>query len=293
MRLRMAQAKRSGPVALVTSAIMLTGSLCVPTPVQAATPMIVGVTAAAENLSSVLGKYPRSKVTRIFFGSGETLRWSDSRITLLRSKGMIPFVSVKDDNPSAAKQFVDAIPANVPVLYMTYMHEPEQGRDALSASTFKSRFCNFYKTIKTSTKASRVKVVSLQTRQWTENGGHSYSTYYPGNDCTDAFGVDAYADSWRSGYPDPANFLSKMTTFARSVRKPLVLAELGAARLSNDPTDVKRATWIRGVGAKLRTDGTQMVIWWHEMGTGDVNFRLNQIGDWNDPCVGAWRTMIG
>lgn len=291
MRLRMTQTKKFGSGAFV-AAVMLTGALTVPPPAQAATSPIVGVTAAAENLPTVLGKYPRSKVTRIFFGKGEAPRWSDSGLAILRTKGMIPFVSLKDYNPTAAKQFVDSMPADVPVLYLTYMHEPEQGDDKLSASTYKSRFCKFYRAIKSSTKASRVKGFSVQTRQWTENGGHSYGTYYPGNDCTDGFGVDMYADSWRDEYPNPASFLSKVTTFARSVGKPLVIAELGAARLSNDPTDAKRAAWIKAIGIQVRASAAQIVIWWHELGKGKVNFRLNQIGGWNDPCVREWRNVI-
>lgn len=241
------------------------------------------------------------EIVRVFFtaaqgcpGGGNP--WNDARIVKLKAHNIIPFISWKTYDTACLTSMLNSLPADIPIAYFTYFHEPEQDMDA---ATFKSRSVAMWNVFKANPKytAGRVKYMTIQTKQWTfiHNSGN-YGTYWCG--CGDFFGVDMYANSWDAAYPNPDSFLATESNFALSAGKNLFFPELGASRKSNDASGTARAEWINQVMYRANTWSTiRGVLWWDDMGTGGVDFRLDPAHNGttayeNSPEAVRWRNVL-
>ncbi len=214
---------------------------------------------------AALGAGHGVEISRIFFGAGQAFSWNDPRIQTLKRHGVTPFISFKDYDLNLVKTITITIPSDIHFAFVTYCHECD--RD-LGASTFKTRELNMWNAMKGlgNHLNGRVKYMSVLTRQWIENNGYSYSTYWCG--CGDFLGVDMYANSWQSTYPDPTAFTKPSMDFATSVGIRLFYPELGAIKLPSDPNDTGRAAWMKAVAAKMKSFSLgRGVIWWDAIGT--------------------------
>ena len=284
--------------ALLTVLVAVVGCLIVAEPAHAATDLLIGSTWKPDQTSTRQPNYPGVEISRVFFTGSQCPSWSDSRVQYLKSKGIIPFVSFKLTGSAAQtclKNMLASLPSDIPVVYIANFHEAEAD---MSASAYKSLQQADWNVVKASPlhTSGRVKFLSVQTRQWTENKGNSYSTYWCG--CGDYFAVDMYVNSWENAYPDPATFVSKVLAFGQSIGYGVFFPELGAIRMPSDPTDTKRAAWINGVIAQLHKYPRFIgAIWWDAIGTpasdGTVrDFSLNQVSGYNDPAAVAWKNAL-
>lgn len=243
---------------------------------------------------AALGVDKGVEVSRVFFGAGETFSWNDPRIQTMKRHGVTPFISFKDYDLNLVKTITNTIPSDIHYAFVTYCHECD--RD-LGASTFKQRELAMWNAMKNlgNHLNGRVKYMSVLTRQWIENNVYSYSTFWCG--CGDFIGVDMYANSWQSNYPDPTAFTSPSMAFASSVGVRLFYPELGAIQLPNDPTDSNRAAWAKAVATKMKNFSLgRGVIYWDAIGTPASDgtprhFELDATGP-NDPAVVAWKQVL-
>jgi hypothetical protein len=274
---------------VLTIAVAL--STAVATPAHAATDLLIGSTWKPELISTKQPHYPGVEISRIFFQAGQTFSWNDSRIQYLKTHGIIPFVSIKDYSVSKMQTIVNTLPADIPKAYVTYCHECDTSQ---TASTFKSQQQAMWNGVKNLTNHvnGRVKYMSIQTRQFTENNGRSYSTYWCG--CGDYFAVDMYVNSWENAYPAPSTFFSKTLAFGQSIGYGVFYPELGAIRMPFDSTGSARAAWINGSVAVMHQYPRLLgAIWWDALGTGGRVFDLdNGTTNYNTPEATAWRNAL-
>ena len=283
-----------------------------PDPIQlpAYPPMLAGVTVDPRDLmTGRLARYPGARLCRVFWGPGDGHpKWSDPRLIKLATTmpagvpRVIPHVSWKDwDSAAAARTgvtaFLDGLtgaagifPAGEdaePLAVLTWMHEPEP--KGIDAALYRRNWWDLGGIVGDHPNGELVDLVAIQTLQWTEStkpgkGNGDLTRYYAG---VAQPGIDCYANSWEPTYPDPVKFLQTALQLAdRSGAAPCI-PELGAMKLAYDPTGARRADWIRTVGGILKREGCSMVSWWDDLGTGGVDFRLD-----DKPSADAWRDVI-
>jgi hypothetical protein len=262
---------------------------------QARSGLKIGMTVQQAEYPSMFAKYEDQGVnidsSRVFFTGLPS--W-DQRITDLNARGIVPFVSWKTHDVNYIRNWLLAKPANIPLVYLAEFHEAEAN---MSAATYKSRQVETWDMITAlpTNIRSATRFGPIQTKQWTENGGHSYSEYDPG--IGDFWGVDAYVNSWGlqtdTSYPDHISWLSQIQTYdtcrdrnghAGPCRKKW-LPELGAVSRCQDTNDFGRALWLKHVTDRLEDDtSVQLVLWWDTTGTAGAdeqclgtvrNFRLD------------------
>lgn len=293
---------RMAIASVVLAGVALVGAA---TPAHAAANLIIGSTWDPSEYDNQIPKYSDPgvirtdgvEITRVFFtaaqgcpGGGNP--WNDSRIVKLKAHDIIPFISWKTYDTACLTSMLNSLPADIPIAYFTYFHEPEQDMDA---ATFKSRSVAMWNTFKAHPKytAGRVKYMTIQTKQWTFlHGGGNYGTYWCG--CGDFFAVDMYANSWEASYPDPDAFLTTEQLFGLNVaHKPLFFPEWGAARKSTDSSGVGRKNWMNQVFYRMYTWGNiRGVIWWDDLGTGGVDFRLDPSTAETSPEAVFWKNSL-
>jgi len=252
----------------------------------------VGMTVQQSEYAAELAKYEDQGVNidsmRVFFTGLPS--W-DSRITTLNARGIVPFVSWKTHDVNAVRNWLLAMPSSIPLVYLAEFHEAEAD---MSAATYKARQVETWDMITAlpTNIRSRTRFGPIQTKQWTENGGHSYSEYDPG--IGDFWGVDAYVNSWgaqdANSYPDHITWLNKIQTYDTCrdrngnpgpCRKKW-LPELGAVSRCQDTNDFGRATWLNRVAQRLEDDtSVQLVLWWDTTGTAGAN----------ESCLGTVRNF--
>lgn len=289
MRMRI----KAALTALVVAATML---LVTGQPAHAALlNMTVGSTWKPEEMSTRQPHYPTVEVSRVFFTGTQCPSWSDSRIQYMLAHNIIPFVSMKLYDTSCLVNFINSQPSNAPWVITTYYHEGEANMDAATWKTRQNAMWNAVKNLPNHLNG-RAKYTSVQTRQWTENNGRSYGTYWCG--CGDYFSVDMYVNSWTGVYPNASTFISQSLNFANSIGYYMFYPELGSIRMPSDTTGSGRAAWINSMGSAMYNSGKILgVIWWDALGTPASDgtprdFSLNSGTNYSTPEANAWRTFL-
>lgn len=236
--------------------------------------------------------FKATRCSRVFSGPGSGLTaWNSGRITGLPA-AVEPWISVKDYPTD--EQLVAWIKAATRPAKFSWWHE----RDNDGPQTNAARMDFFARQrhlaeVFASVPNAKVQFMSPpQTLQWTASastadkakGDGNWRLWWPGSGLGSTW--DCYADSWRPAYPDPETFLRIPFEAAQGTGRPLVVAELGAARVSGDNTGTGRAAWIRDVTTLLRERGCTYVAWWNDLGTGGTDFRLT-----DKPSADAWRAV--
>lgn len=271
-------------LALVATAASLTVAQA---PAQARSGLKIGMTVQASEYAEMFSKYEDQGVnvdsTRVFFTGLPS--W-DSRITQLNARGIVPFVSWKTHDVNAVKNWLLAMPSNIPLVYLAEFHEAEAD---MSAATYKARQIETWNMIVAlpSNIRSRTRFGPIQTKQWTENGGHSYAEYDPR--IGDFWAVDAYVNSWGgqtdTSYPDHIQWLSQIQlydTCTNGYCRKKWIPELGAVSRCQDTQDFGRAIWLNRVAQRLEDDtSVQLVLWWDTTGTAGAN----------ESCLGTTRNF--
>lgn len=285
--------------ALLATVALLVGVLVAPTPAYATladSQIVIGATWQPSEYTTRQPHYPKSEVIRIFVPAGSGCpSWSDSRVTFALSHGIIPFVSFKDYNTTCVVNWTNQAAGRKS--YITWFHEGEANMTADTWKTRQNAMWNAMRLLPNHTNGL-TKYMSVATRQWTENNGRLYDTYWCG--CGDYFAVDAYVNSWESSYPTGAVFMSKMLAFAKKVGKPLFLPELGAQRKPSDTTGQGRKNWLYQsmVVAEQNPGWVVGVIYWDTLGTGGIKLALTSQGatggeSWSTPEYTYWNYLIG
>lgn len=275
-----------------------------------ARPFRVGCTIKKDELGYWRAKLVHLDWMRIFPNPTTKLPpdWKDPRFTFIRDMGGSPFVSSKIDGDGAKIStlisYLNKMPTAAPwlfnnpdrVLWYAEHHEPEGHRDGLTASKFIANHIKVWNALNDSSKlnpAVRAKIMfgPALTKQYTENGGHSYRTWDPGPDHSDFFGVDMYMNSWSpsnskavaTAYTNPVTFLSQFKAYtydgedggSTTDHRPRVFPELGAIGLPSDTDGSARAAWLQGIHNELLTwdedeQGWPFAGWvfWNAEGTG-------------------------
>ncbi len=266
--------------------------------------LLVGATIVKETIGYWEPKLVDNSIIRVFPNSDGTIPdVSDDRFDYARRIGMRQiFVSTKirtkfvggghgswsagmTDTKNRIKDLIDT--GDFDVVWYTEHHEPEQGSDARTSTSYKTDYTmsgGVFATINGIGSAYRpkVKVGHVLTRQWTENtAGRTYATFDTG--LGDYFGVDMYANSWGSNgcvatsYPDPVTFVAKFKAYKKSSTdtRDRIWPELGAIGIPSDPTGTARELWLQNVHKQANqmdptTTGWNMVgwIWWNAEGKG-------------------------
>jgi hypothetical protein len=242
----------------------------------------VGLTMAADEYADHFERFPGLIDAVRVFSSGGPPSWTDSRIQQLKAQGIVPFISHKTYDPAAFRTWLLAMPADLPMVYLAHCHECEPDLPAATYIAHQRAYWDVVQALPESLRR-RIKYGPIQTKQWTENNGHSYATYDPG--IGDFWGVDAYVNTWGLAYPDAAAWLETIRAYDTGGR-PKWLPELGVVSMPADADDSARAAWIDSVAALLVADRSfQLVMWWDTLGTpgGEVagvgtvrDFRLNE-----------------
>lgn len=275
--------------------LLMVGSVFVGAqPAQARSGLKIGMTVQASEYAAEFAKYEDQGVnidSMRVFSSGLPPAWNDTRITQLNARGIVPFISWKTYDVNYTRNWLLSMPSNIPLVYLAHFHEAEAN---MSATTYKARHVALWDMIVAlpSNIRSKTRFGPIQTKQWTENGGHSYSEYDPG--IGDFWGVDAYVNSWGSqtstSYPDHISWLSQIQNYNTCrdrngnpgpCRKKWI-PELGAVSRCQDTQDFGRATWLNRVAQRLEDDtSVQLVIWWDTTGTAGAN----------ESCLGTARNF--
>lgn len=273
--------------ALLAAALTAAGLVASALPAEARSGLKIGMTVQQSEYSAMFAKYEDQGVnvdsTRVFFTGLPS--W-DSRITTLNARGIVPFVSWKTHDVGYVRDWLLAMPSNIPLVYLAEFHEAEAD---MSAATYKARQIETWNMIVAlpSNIRSRTRFGPIQTKQWTENGGHSYAEYDPG--VGDFWGVDAYVNSWgaqdANSYPDHIQWLSQIQlydTCRNGYCRKKWIPELGAVSRCQDTQDFGRATWLNRVAQRLEDDtSVQLVLWWDTTGTAGAN----------ESCLGTARNF--
>ena len=279
---------------LLAVAATVTGVVGLQAPAQARSGLKIGMTVQASEYAATFAKYEDQGVnidSMRVFSSGGPPPWGDTRITQLNARGIVPFISWKTHDVNATRNWLLAMPSNIPLVYLAEFHEAEAD---MSAATYKARQVETWDMITAlpTNIRSRTRFGPIQTKQWTENGGHSYSEYDPG--IGDFWGVDAYVNSWggqtSTSYPDHISWLAQIQNYdtcrdrnghVGPCRKKW-LPELGAVSRCQDTQDFGRAIWLNRVAQRLEDDtSVQLVLWWDTTGTAGAN----------ESCLGTARNF--
>lgn len=252
---------------------------------------ILGATFAEPDYDSHLARFPRRPAACRVFSAGDALpAWDDPRVAKLVKAGVTPFLSVKGYNPAKFRKALDSMPGAIPAVIVAHHHEPEGDQALVPAAVWAVRQRALYDMACGHRNRPRIRYVTIQTKQWTENtAGRTYQRYWAG--ASDAFAVDAYLNSWGSpaSYGDPRQWCARMLDFAATTGKPLWLPELGAVTRPADPTDTGRADWIAGVLDQITRSGlAELAMWWCAKGSTGRDFHLHPPGNTAAPAQQVW-----
>jgi hypothetical protein len=102
-------------------------------------------------------------------------------------------------------------------------------------------------------------------------GAGDWSKYYTG---IGTAGVDVYANSWESRYPDPGAFLAPLWRYRDTIGQPLEFPEFGAARIAGDPDGNLRADFLYRCAQIMAAQGVTAVAYWDDLGSNATDLRL-------------------
>lgn len=263
--------------------------------------MRIGLDASPAELALTLKKFPGMRFCRVFGPVGKGIpAWTAPTMTGLIKAGVTPWPSFKDAPATYLPAWLDAMPASVPEVWLTWYHEPETD---MSGRVFRQGWQSVSNLVRKHRNGSRVKLVPIHTlyparhklwdrfsTDWTKWVGVWQQWAPMGSDgryLGDYMGWDCYQEVTATAYEDPGVFFRAPIGAAHSVGVPLVIPELGAVRIPTDTTGEGRAAWITACLAHLDHYGTEAVAWWQSTGTNGRDYRLT-----DDPSEAAWRQAI-
>jgi hypothetical protein len=248
--------------------------------------VFIGATWKDSEIAYWKSRVPVNMMFRIFPNSdGMPPDWDDVRFAYCIENGVVPFISTKIDGDAAKlaalKTRLQAMPATIPLLYLTDRHEPEGD---IAAANYIANFKAQLAMVNSLAPAlrARIRCGPVLTRQATDNKpvapatvhtgsnptGGTYKTYDPG--VGDFLGNDFYHNSW--GSPStvpvsepiaPATILAKFKAYKYSPTdtRPRIFPELGLIGFPTDTDGSKRAAWYQGMYDELRKWNTATVGW--------------------------------
>lgn len=257
--------------------------------------------AAPAELAATLRDFPDIASCRVFAPAGSGMpSWTRGPVAVLRAAGVMPWPSFKDwPSDYAASTMVtawlDAMPADVPCVWLTYHHEPEC--DGVSADEYRRRWLVLAKIARAHRFSPRVRLVPILSlypavhragdayrRSWTAWEGVWQQWLATG--AADMLGWDCYVDAASWAYPEPETFFRVPVGSAHAAGVPLVVPELGAVRVAGD-AGTGRAAWLSGALSYLARAGALAVNYWQATGTNGLDYRLHDTAG-----ATAWRTGI-
>lgn len=245
--------------------------------------MIVGVTVDPRAYADRIPAMPGNRMCRVFGYSSKGLpSWQatkgDARVATLRTMlpGLIP-ACVFQDWPDDAEvhervsTWLDQVDAPA---RLTWRHEADRKRE--EPSSYRRRWYLLAQTVAEHPNGHLITLVPTQTYQWTMaaiggKGKGDWSKYYTGIGTT---GVDVYANSWESGYPDPGAFLAPLWRYRDTIGQALEFPEFGAARVQGDTDGARRAEFIYGCAEIMHAQGVTAVAYWDDLGSNNTDLRL-------------------
>jgi hypothetical protein len=262
--------------------------------------VLVGVTVDPKAYASRLPVFPGNRMCRVFGYSSRGLpAWQpvtgDKRVATIRElvPGIVP-ACVWQDWPSDS----ETLPKVVAWLdqvdgpcRLTWRHEADRKREEPAA--YRRRWYLLAQTVAEHPNGHYVTLVPTQTYQWTMaaaggKGGGDWSKYYTGIGIA---GVDVYANSWESRYPDPGAFLAPLWRYRDTIGRPLEFPEFGAARIAPDADGSQRADFLYRCAEIMHVQGVTAVAYWDDLGSNSTDLRL-----WKDqPATreaAAWAAVI-
>jgi len=262
--------------------------------------MLVGVTVAPGDYETRILAQPGSQICRVFGYPGKNLpSWKpatgDGRVARLREliPGIVPACVFQDwaDDATAQKAvgaFLDQVDGPC---RLTWKHEADRKR--VDPTVYRRCWYLLAQWVVEHPNGHYVTLAPTQTYQWTMTysagkGSGDWSKYYTGIGNT---GIDTYANSWESGYPDPGAFLAPLWRYRDTIGRNLELPEFGAARVKGDPTGQKRGDWLYQCASIMYAQGVTAVAYWDALGSNGTDLRL-----WTDkpttPEALAWSAAI-
>lgn len=261
--------------------------------------MRLGVNVTPKELPAAIPAFPGMRSCRVFAPSGSGIpSWTKNpAMRLLRENKIIAWPSFKDwesDTTASAAltAWLDSMPADVPEVWLTYHHEPEN--NFLASHDFRRRWVLLARLVRAHRFAARVKLVPIHTHypsrhkigdkfnvDWTKWLGvwQQWSPINPdGSYVGDYMGWDCYLEATAKQYEKPAQFFRVPVSAAYATGVPLVVPEVGALRIPGDTNGNGRADWISGCVDHLRATGAQAVNWWHATGSAGHDYRLDAAG---------------
>lgn len=262
--------------------------------------MLVGVTVDPKQYETRIPAFLGSQMCRVFGYASKSLpSWTpatgDGRVARLRElvPGITPacvFQDWPDDATTKARvnAWLDQVDADC---RLTWKHEADRKR---TDPTVYRRCCYLLQQwVMDHPNGHHVTIVPTQTYQWTManaagKGSGDWSKYYTG---VGIAGVDVYANSWESSYPDPGVFLTPLWRYRDTIGAPLEFPEFGAARVRGDADGKRRADFIYTCGQMMRAQGVTAVAYWDDLGSNGTDLRL-----WTDapttPEALAWSAVM-
>lgn len=262
--------------------------------------MLAGVTVTPKDYETRIPAFPESQMCRVFgYASKGLPSWpatrGDGRVARLREllPNVVPACVFQDWESDARVQvligqWLDAVDGPC---RLTWKHEADRKRE--DPTVYRRRCFLLARWVYDHPHGHWVTVVPTQTYQWTMSkdagkGRGDWSKFYTG---IGNAGVDVYANSWESRYPDPAEFLAPLWRYRDTIGTALEFPEFGAARLSVDTTGQQRADWLYQCGTMMRAEGVTAVAYWDALGSNGTDLRL-----WTEtpttPEVLAWSAVI-
>lgn len=264
-------------------------------------PMRVGLTCALADYGGHFADFPQAAFCRIFFEPGQGLLPQNHPKLAKLPPHVTPWASFKD--PVSEAVLDDWAHHVTRPTIVTFHHERDNGKTLAEQSRkvraeHFARVSAYHQVIAGHPKRPLITHIPIQTLQWTMGrttagaikGDGDWRTWWAG--VGDGFGIDAYVDSWATGYPDPGKWLAPMFDMADGTGRRLWLPELGSVLLGGD-AGAGRAAWIRDVVALLRERGAAGAAWWCAIGKPGKGGEVRDFHLSDQPSADAWREAIG
>lgn len=260
--------------------------------------MLVGASIDPRTYDLRVPAYPESRMCRVFgYASRGMPTWApetgDKRVHTLHAliPDLVPALIFQDwpTDPEVARRvgvLLDQIdrPAR-----LTWRHEADRKRE--EPEQYRRRYYLLASWIAAHPNGHHVTLVPTSTYQWTmdrRKGRGDWSKYHTG---VGRAGVDTYANSWESGYPDPAAFLAPLWRYRDAIGQPIEIPEFGAARVPGDGNGNGRAEFITRCADIMAAEGVTAVAYWDDIGSNGTDLRL-----WDSepttPEYQAWRAVM-
>lgn len=259
--------------------------------------MIVGVTVDPREYKRRVAMYPESRMCRVFgyplTGLPSWLgRTGDERIPYLRDQvpGIVPAAVYQDwrDDGTNVLAWLDEIDAPV---RLCWRHEADRKRE--DPSIYRRRYFTLAGWVADHPNGHHVTLTPTSTYQWTLStaigkGGGDWSRFHVG---VGTPGVDVYADSWRTEYPDPDDFFAPLWRYRDLIGQDIEFPEFGAARLAADASGQGRADWLTACADRAAAEGVTAICYWDDIGSNLTDLRLS-VDTSSTPEVAAWRDVM-